>query len=92
MQRAWWLAATNHWRTVAHCTQPEPRHLLQSGSEDTEKQTFDLFFSALSSISSSMKGWRPLQALQPSSKAKLISARPWHQRLQASSWLRQRLL
>jgi hypothetical protein len=25
------------WRTVAHCTQPEPRHLLQLGSEDTQK-------------------------------------------------------
>jgi len=28
------------WRTVAHCTQPEPRHLLQLGSEDTQK-SFD---------------------------------------------------
>ena len=36
------------WRTVAHCTQPEPRHLLQLESEDTQKQIdFDLFLGAL---------------------------------------------
>jgi len=30
------LATTNHWRTVAHCTQPEPRHLLQSDQKTLE--------------------------------------------------------
>jgi hypothetical protein len=33
--QTWWLATTNRWRTAMHCTSPEPRRLLQSGSEDT---------------------------------------------------------
>src|SRR5574343_1283836 len=43
-RQAWWLAATNQWRTAARCTRPEPRHLLQSGSEGTQKAVWEPVF------------------------------------------------
>jgi len=54
---SWRLAATNLWRTVAPCMRPEPRHLLLSGWEDTEKRSTDRLFGI---FFRNTKGWRPM--------------------------------
>src|SRR3990167_20648 len=51
--------------------QPEPRYLLLSGLEDTDKRVFDALISVLCK---NTKGWRPVTALQPQGKLNYLSS------------------
>src|SRR3569623_2555767 len=46
-RRSWRVGHYQPWRTAAHCTRPEPRHLLQSESEDTRKNWGTLYWTSI---------------------------------------------
>src|SRR5881394_243818 len=60
-----------------HCTSPEPRHLLQSISEDTRKNWGTLYWTSvfecvLAALSKAPKAGGPFGTLQPRNRVELL--------------------